>query len=89
MRAPTADSGEQLSPIQRRQQVAAILALGVLRYCRIARLTRKFWGGELWYTLVRLWSHSDWEPKLVVPQDYLATTKHLEKGDESTRRLFA
>jgi hypothetical protein len=38
MPTPTADSGEQLSPIQRRQQVAAILALGVLRYCRIARL---------------------------------------------------
>jgi len=38
MPAPPADSGEQLSPIQRRQQVAAILALGVVRYCRIARL---------------------------------------------------
>jgi hypothetical protein len=38
MPSPTADSGEQLSPTERRQQVAAILALGVLRYCRIARL---------------------------------------------------
>lgn len=38
MPALPADSGEQLSPTQRRQQVAAILALGVLRYCRIARL---------------------------------------------------
>jgi hypothetical protein len=38
MPAPPADSDEQLSPNQRRQQVAAILALGVLRYCRIARL---------------------------------------------------
>ena len=38
MPAPIADPGEPLSPLQRRQQIAAILALGVVRYYRIARL---------------------------------------------------
>jgi hypothetical protein len=38
MPATIADPGEPLSTIQRRQQIAAILALGILRYCRISRL---------------------------------------------------
>ena len=33
------NASREISPAQRRQEVAAILAAGVLRYCRMARKT--------------------------------------------------